>query len=225
MRWAPGSVKLKPEVLQKQVGRLTEEYGALFVEGTLRDGFIVPQVELVTGIKFLRFLEKENLAPSIPEVLYFFVKRAKSIQKHLDRNRKNKVRISVSSSLRTAFTALSGTTDASSSCLPVGSTFCYGLGWYLWPILKRMRSKRFCAEDRTFLSEGGEGGSSLSGIPSVWHPILFRDTEVFHVRILYIDLPRRFRTFPFGNIGQFAFVNPFRRNGSTFSAVPGRSCA
>ena len=88
----PGLVKLKPEVLQKQVGKLAEEYGAFFVDVTLRDGFIVPQVELFTDIKFLRFLKKEDLAPSIPEVLYFFVKRAKSIQKHLDRNRKNKVR-------------------------------------------------------------------------------------------------------------------------------------
>ena len=102
--------------------------------------------------------------------------------------------------------------------------FCYGLGWYLWPILKRMRSKRFCAEDRTFLSEGG-GGYFPFGKPFSVASDPFRDTEVFHVRILYIDLPRRFRTFPFGNIGQFAFVNPFRRNESTFSAVPGRSCA
>ena len=60
MRWAPGWIKLKPEVLQKQVGKLTEEYGALFVEGTLRDGFIVPQVELVTGIKFLRFPQERE---------------------------------------------------------------------------------------------------------------------------------------------------------------------
>ena len=119
MRWALGWIKMKPEVLQKQVGKLAEEYGALFVEGTLRDGFIVPQVELVTSIKFLRFLKNEDLAPSVLEVLYFFVKRAEFIQKHLDRNRKHKVRVSVSSSLRTAFTALSGTTDASSSCLPV----------------------------------------------------------------------------------------------------------
>ena len=29
MRWAPGWIKLKPEVLQKQVGKLAEEYGAL----------------------------------------------------------------------------------------------------------------------------------------------------------------------------------------------------
>ena len=56
----PGWFKLKPEVLQKQVGKLAEEYGALFVDVTLRDGFIVPQVEFVTGIKFLRFLKKER---------------------------------------------------------------------------------------------------------------------------------------------------------------------
>ena len=60
------------------------------VVATLRDGFNVPQVELVTGIKFLRILKKEGFAPSIPEVLYFFVKEAKSIRKHLDKNRKDR---------------------------------------------------------------------------------------------------------------------------------------
>ena len=90
MRWAPGWIKLKPEVIQKQVGKLAEEYGALVVDVTLRDGFNVPQVELVTGIRFLRVLKREGFAPSFPEVLYFFVKKAKSIQKHLDRNRKNR---------------------------------------------------------------------------------------------------------------------------------------
>ena len=87
IRWAPGWIKLKLEDLQKQVGKLAEEYGALVVDVTLRDGFNVPQVELVTGIKFLRVLKKEGFAPSFPEVLYFFVKKAKSIQKHLDKNR------------------------------------------------------------------------------------------------------------------------------------------
>ena len=43
MRWAPGWFKLKPEVLQRQVGKLAEEYGAFFVDVTLRDGFIVLQ--------------------------------------------------------------------------------------------------------------------------------------------------------------------------------------
>ena len=90
MRWAPSWIKLKPEDLQKQVGKLAEEYGALVVDVTLRDGFNVPQVKLVTGIKFLRILKKEGFAPSIPEVLYFFVKKAKSIQKHLDKNRNDR---------------------------------------------------------------------------------------------------------------------------------------
>ena len=79
-RQAPGWIELKPEVLQEQVRRLAEENGAFFVDVTLRDGFFVLQVEFVADIKFLRFLKREDLAPSIPEVLYFFVKRAKSIQ-------------------------------------------------------------------------------------------------------------------------------------------------
>ena len=45
MRWAPSSIKLKPKDLQKQVGNLAEEYGALVVDVTLRDGFTVPQVK------------------------------------------------------------------------------------------------------------------------------------------------------------------------------------
>ena len=89
-RRAPSWIKLKPEDLQKQVGKLAEKYDALVVDVTLRDGFNVPQVKLVTGIKFLRILKKEGFAPSIPEVLYFFVKKAKSIQKHLDKNRNDR---------------------------------------------------------------------------------------------------------------------------------------
>ena len=57
MRWALGWIKMKPEVLQKQVGKLAKEYGAFFVVVTLRDGFTVLQVELFTDIKFLRFLK------------------------------------------------------------------------------------------------------------------------------------------------------------------------
>ena len=88
-RRAPRWIKLKPEDLKEQIGKLAEKsMTPSFVDVTLRDGFGVPQVELVTSIKFLRFLKKEGLAPSIPEVLYFIVKKAKSIRKHLDKNRK-----------------------------------------------------------------------------------------------------------------------------------------
>ena len=170
MRWAPSWIKMKPEDLGKQVGKLAEKYVVVVV--TLKDGFGVPQVKLVTGIKFLRILKKEGFAPSIPEVLYFFVKRAKSIQKHLGKNRNDKIRSSVSSSLRATFTALRGTADASSSCLPAGSTFL------LRPQLVIVSDPHKNAI-QTFLCGGsnlpfgrGGGGSSLSGIPSVWHPIL-----------------------------------------------------
>ena len=125
----------------------------------------MPQVELVTGIKFLRSSRKEEREKKkktccvYPEVLYFFVKRAKSIQKHLDRYRKNKVRV-----FRLIFVEdRIHRFEWYYRCvkfLPASwkYIFCYGLGWYLWPILKTMRSKRFCAEDRTFLSEGERGG-------------------------------------------------------------------
>ena len=134
---------------------MAEEYGALVVVVTLRNGFNVPQVELVTGIKFLRVQKKEGFVPSFPEVLYFFVKKAKSIQKHLDNNRNVRDSTSVSSSLKTAFTALRGTADASSYCLPAGSTLL------LRPRLVLVADpynaiQTFCAEDRTFLS-GGRG--------------------------------------------------------------------
>ena len=236
-RRAPSWIKLKPENLKKQIGKLAEKYDALIVNVTLRDDFGVPQVELVTGIKFLRILKKEGFAPSIPEVLYFLVKKAKSMRKHLDKNRKNKIRSSVSSSLRAAFTALRGTTDASSSCLPTGSTsllrprlvlvappFNDELFVFFGRSRQRMRSKRFCAEDRGFLSEGE--GQFPFGNPLTAASDPFKDAEVFRVRVLYIDLPGKFRTFPFGNEGQFAFVNPFRRNGRLSQLCQvSRSCA
>ena len=93
MRWAPYWIKLKPEDFKKQIGKLAEKYDALVVVVTLEDGFGVPQVKLVTGIKFLRILRKENLAPPVPEVLYFLVKKAKSMRKHLDRTARTRFEV------------------------------------------------------------------------------------------------------------------------------------
>ena len=38
MRWAPSWIRLRPEDLQKQVGKLAEKYDALVVVVTLKDG-------------------------------------------------------------------------------------------------------------------------------------------------------------------------------------------
>merc|ERR1712094_99568 len=56
----------------------------------LRDSFGVPQVKTVTGNKILRILKVAGLAPSIPEDLYHLIKKAVSMRKHMDKNRKDK---------------------------------------------------------------------------------------------------------------------------------------
>lgn len=56
----------------------------------LRDAHGVTQSKIVTGNKILRILKSNGLAPEIPEDLYYLIKKAVSVRKHLDRNRKDK---------------------------------------------------------------------------------------------------------------------------------------
>ena len=56
----------------------------------LRDSHGVPQVRFLTGNKIVRILKAKGLAPEIPEDLYHLIKKAVSMRKHLDRNRKDK---------------------------------------------------------------------------------------------------------------------------------------
>ena len=56
----------------------------------LRDSHGVAQVRFVTGNKILRILKVKGLAPDLPEDLYHLIKKAVSIRKHLERNRKVK---------------------------------------------------------------------------------------------------------------------------------------
>merc|ERR1719480_597808 len=57
---------------------------------TLRDSFGVPQAKTVSGNKILRILKTNGLAPDLPEDLYYLIKKAVAIRKHLDKNRKDK---------------------------------------------------------------------------------------------------------------------------------------
>merc|ERR1711865_540466 len=50
----------------------------------------VARVKSVTGTTILRLLKKNSLAPSLPEDLYHLIKKAVSVRKHLERNRKDK---------------------------------------------------------------------------------------------------------------------------------------
>jgi len=56
----------------------------------LRDSHGVAQVRFITGNKILRILKAKGLAPEIPEDLYYLIKKAVMIRKHLERNRKDR---------------------------------------------------------------------------------------------------------------------------------------
>ena len=54
----------------------------------MRDSHGVAQVRWVTGNKILRILKKKGLAPGLPEDLYFLIKKAVAIRKHMEKHRK-----------------------------------------------------------------------------------------------------------------------------------------
>lgn len=56
----------------------------------MRDSHGVAQVRFVTGNKILRIMKAQGLAPDLPEDLYYLIKKAVAIRKHLERNRKDK---------------------------------------------------------------------------------------------------------------------------------------
>ena len=56
----------------------------------LRDLHAVGLTKAVTGSKIVRILKLAGLAPKIPEDLYFLMKKAVGIRKHLEKNRKDK---------------------------------------------------------------------------------------------------------------------------------------
>ena len=56
----------------------------------LRDSHGIGQVRNVTGNKVVRILKANGLAPQIPEDLYYLIKKAVAVRKHLEKNRKDK---------------------------------------------------------------------------------------------------------------------------------------
>ena len=52
----------------------------------LRDRHSVGQVRSVTGNKIIRILKANGLAPALPEELYYLIKKAVNVRKHLERS-------------------------------------------------------------------------------------------------------------------------------------------
>eukprot|EP00771_Trimastix_marina_P001709 gnl/Trimastix_PCT/28.p2 GENE.gnl/Trimastix_PCT/28~~gnl/Trimastix_PCT/28.p2 ORF type:complete len:153 (+),score=47.69 gnl/Trimastix_PCT/28:80-538(+) len=84
MKMSPGQVSELVCKLAKK-GLLPSQIGVM-----LRDSYGIAQVKNVTGSKILRVLRVNGLAPQIPEDLYCLIKKAVSMRKHLERNRKDK---------------------------------------------------------------------------------------------------------------------------------------
>ena len=62
-------------------GMTESQIGAL-----LRDQYGIPQVRFLTGQKIHRILKKKGVAPKVPEDLYYLIKKAVAMRKHLERN-------------------------------------------------------------------------------------------------------------------------------------------
>ena len=89
-RSVPTWLKLTPEDVKEQICKLAKKGLSPSQIGViLRDSHGVAQVRFVTGNQILRILKASGLAPSIPEDLYCLIKKAVSIRKHMERNRKD----------------------------------------------------------------------------------------------------------------------------------------
>merc|ERR1712151_960382 len=88
---APSWVQISSNDLVEQIVKLAKKGSSPSQIGvTLRDSHGIPQVKSITGSKILRILKGNGLAPEIPEDLYHLIKKALSVRKHMERNRKDK---------------------------------------------------------------------------------------------------------------------------------------
>ncbi|KAJ1919566.1 ribosomal 40S subunit protein S13 [Mycoemilia scoparia] len=89
-RTPPSWVKTTPDEVCTQICKLAKKGITPSQIGViLRDSQGIPQVRFVTGNKVVRILRANGLAPEIPEDLYHLIKKAVSVRKHLERNRKD----------------------------------------------------------------------------------------------------------------------------------------
>lgn len=90
-RTPPSWLKVTASQVEEHINKLAKKGLTPSQIGViLRDSNGIAQVKSVTGTKILRILKKNGLAPEIPEDLYMLIKKAVSVRKHLERNRKDK---------------------------------------------------------------------------------------------------------------------------------------
>ena len=89
-RSAPSWLKVTPTEVTEMITKMAKKGMTPSQIGVaLRDNHGIAQVSTVTNSKVLRILRGQGLAPGIPEDLYCLIKKAVSVRKHLERNRKD----------------------------------------------------------------------------------------------------------------------------------------
>ncbi|KAI9595730.1 ribosomal protein S13e [Syncephalis fuscata] len=90
-RTPPSWLKITPDEVCEHIVKLAKKGVTPSQIGVvLRDQHGVAQVKNVTGNKIVRILKANGLAPELPEDLYYLIKKAVAVRKHLERNRKDK---------------------------------------------------------------------------------------------------------------------------------------
>eukprot|EP00344_Euplotes_crassus_P002202 CAMPEP_0197009928 /NCGR_PEP_ID=MMETSP1380-20130617/52081_1 /TAXON_ID=5936 /ORGANISM="Euplotes crassus, Strain CT5" /LENGTH=151 /DNA_ID=CAMNT_0042431503 /DNA_START=34 /DNA_END=489 /DNA_ORIENTATION=+ len=90
-RTPPSWLKISAQEVVDQICKLAKKGLAPSQIGTiLRDSHGVAQIRFVAGNKIVRILKANGLAPELPEDLYQLIKKAVSVRKHLEKNRKDK---------------------------------------------------------------------------------------------------------------------------------------
>eukprot|EP00494_Astrolonche_serrata_P005612 UN05629 len=89
-RTTPKWVK-QPEKITKEIVTMAKKGLTPSMIGVeLRDKQGIPQVRYLNQDTVTRILKREGLGRALPESLYYLIKKAVSLRKHLERNRKDK---------------------------------------------------------------------------------------------------------------------------------------
>jgi small subunit ribosomal protein S13e len=88
---APRWLNVDTNEVVKQIEALAKKgYKPSQIGVILRDNYAIPQSSLLTGAKILRLLKKKGIAPEIPEDLYHLMRKAVSIRKHIEKNKRDR---------------------------------------------------------------------------------------------------------------------------------------
>lgn len=90
-RTAPSWCRKDPKEVSEEVCKMARKGIKPSAIGVrLRDSYGISQVKAITGNKILRILKRNGLAPELPEDLWYLIKKAVQMRKHLERNRQDK---------------------------------------------------------------------------------------------------------------------------------------